>query len=627
MPFGYNGRVLHVNLSNSEIRIEEPKDSFYRLFMGGSALALYYILKNMASGVDALSADNLLVIALSPLTGASISGLSRVTVMAKSPLTDCIGDSQGGGYFPVQLKFSGYDALIISGKSSRPVYLWLNNDQAEIRDATHLWGKITSEVEDTIRSELSDSRIEVLQCGIAAENGVRFANLLSNCNRANGRTGMGAVMASKNLKAVAVRGMGTISVYDKESVTKLARLGSAELKNSQVYSFHEFGTAGAINWQNSVGGLPTHNWSSGVFADANKLDGVVINRDILLRRDTCYGCVVRCKPVVSIKNQKFNVDPRFGGPEYETLSTFGSYCGVSDLAAVCQANQLCNMYGMDTISCGATIAWAMDCYEKGILNSKATNGLDISFGNSEVVLELTEMIAKRQGIGKLLGEGSARAAKLIGKEAEDLVVSSKKQELPAHMPQLKKSLALIYAVNPSGADHQSSEHDPAYTFYSDRMAQLGLENPQPEDVLNNEKVKFAFTTQCLYSALDSLDVCQFVFGASWQLYNTKQLVDLVNAVTGWDVDVKEILALGERKLAMMRIFNSREGIFRDQDNLPSKLYEKLENGVTDGKRLFQNEIDSAINAYYDIAGYNNNGIPRNYKLESLGLDWVIDRIG
>ena len=624
MPFGYNGCILHVNLTNSKISIEKPNDNFYKLYIGGSTLALYYMLTQSPAGIDALDPDNPLIIAVSPLTGASISGASRVTAMAKSPLTDCIGDSQGGGFFPVQLKFSGFDAIVLTGKSPHPVYLWLNDGHAELRDAKHLWGKLTSEVEDAIRSNLGDSKIEVLQCGIAAENGVRFANLLNNCNRANGRTGMGAVMASKNLKAIAARGNRPISICDKEALLALSKKGASKFRESQVYSFRQYGTAGGINWQNSSGGLPTRNWSSGVFNGAEKLDGTVINDKYLVRRDTCYGCIVRCKPVVSISDNDSFVDPRFGGPEYETLSTFGSYCGIDDLKAIAQANQLCNMYGMDTISCGATIAWAMDCHEKGIISSEDTHGIDLHFGNAEAMLMVTEMIAKREGIGNLLAEGSARAAQRFGKAAEDLVVCSKQQELPAHMPQVKRSLALIYAVNPSGADHQSSEHDTAYTSYTDRMAQLGLNEPQPEDVLNDEKVKFAYITQCLYSAMDCLDVCQFVFGAGWQLYDTEQLVELVNAVTGWDVDKNDILSLGERKLAMMRVFNSREGITQEQDALPLKMSESLTKGITTGVRVEPKEVQQAIKTYYHIAGYNDNGIPHPEKLCSLGLEWLIE---
>lgn len=623
MPYGYNGKILHVDLSNSSIEIEKPPERFYREYMGGSALALYYVLNNTPAGVDALDERNTLVIAVSPVTGAPISGQSRVTAMAKSPLTGCIGDSQGGGFFPAQMKFTGFDAVVIKGRAARPVYLWLTEDKAVLRDASTLWGKITSEVEDAIREELRDAKIEVLQCGIAGENGVRFANLISNSNRANGRTGMGAVMASKNLKAIAARGSGPLLMVDAEAVKVMARSGASGLKDSPAYSLSQFGTAGGIGWQNGAGGLATRNWSSGTFEGAEKIDGITINREILVRRDTCFACAVRCKPVVSVKEGAFLVDPRYGGPEYETVCTFGSYCGVNDLAAIARANQLCNMYGLDTITCGATIAWAMDCYEKGIITNKDTQGIDLHFGNAEAMVNLVEMIAHRKGIGNILSEGSACAAHHFGKAAESLVVSVKGQEFPAHMPQLKRSLALIYAVIPSGADHQSSEHDPSYSSSSERMAQLGLNDPQPESVLNDEKVRFAFITQCLYSAMDSLDVCQFVFGPGWQLFDTLQLVNLVHLVTGWDVSIEELLRLGERKINMMRVFNWREGIDSRQDTLPRKMKEKLRGGVTDGVFVDEQEFENAKRKYYRMAGWDEErGVPRIETLNKIGLSWL-----
>ncbi len=627
MSLGFNGKILHVDLNKSLFSVEQPPERFYRLYMGGSALALYYVLNETPAGIDALDERNTLVIAVSPLTGAPISGQSRVTAMAKSPLTGCIGDSQSGGFFPAQMKFSGFDAIVIKGKAAAPVYLWIDDERAELRDAGHLWGKITSDVEDAIRTELRDEKVEVLQCGIAGENGVRFASLISNSNRANGRTGMGAVMASKNLKAIAVRGSKRLNMADTETVRELAKSGAAGLKESPVYSLSEFGTAGGVAGQIGGGGLPTHNWSSGVYAGAGKIDGVTISQQVLVKRDTCYACAVRCKPVVAVKEGRFRVAPRYGGPEYETVCTFGSYCGVDDLAAVAYANQLCNMYGMDTISCGATIAWAMDCFERGLITIEDTQGLDLHFGNAEAMIKTVEMIALRQGIGRILSEGSARAAKYFGEDAEKLVVGVKGQELPAHMPQVKRSLALIYAVNPSGADHQSSEHDPSYTYPSERMAQIGLENPQPENVLNEEKVRFAFITQCLYSAMDCLDVCQFVFGPGWQLYDIRQLVRLLNAVTGWDVTIKELLQLGERKLAMMRVHNYLEGIDIARDQLPLKMFQGLSGGVTDGVCIENDEFEMARQAYYRLAGYDvESGLPCKETLNTIELTWLLERL-
>ena len=623
MPYGYHGKILHIDLTLGEFRMEQPSEAFYREYLGGSALALYYILHTTPPGIDPMDPHNALVIAASVVTGAPVAGLSRLTVAAKSPLTSCIGDSQCGGFFPAEFKFSGFDALVIIGRSARPVYLWLENGKYELRPAEHLWGRTTGEVQETIRVELGDKRIEVLQCGIAGENGVRFASLMNNANRANGRTGMGAVMASKNLKAVAVRGRQKPSLFDPEGVRCLARWGAENLPSKDVYSLSQTGTAGGIAWASDNGGLATQNWSSGTFNGSKNLDGATINETILKQRDTCYACSVRCKPVVEIPSGSYIVDPIYGGPEYETIYSFGSSCGIDDLAAVARANQLCNMYGMDTISCGATIAWAMECFEHGLIGLQDTDGLDLRFGNADAMEQLVESIAHRVGFGDLLAEGSARAAQKFGQEAIDLVMTVKNQELPAHMPQMKPGLGLIYAVNPFGADHQSCEHDPAYNFYTDRAGQLGLSHPQAEFTLNEEVVRYAFVTQCLYSCLDSLAICQFVFGAGWQLYDPDQTAEAVQLITGWDINVKELLKVGEKRINMMRIFNIQAGVDLSADELPKKIFQPLTGGKSNGRSIDPVNFEQARQAYYRLAGWEGKkGIPNQVKLEKLGLAWA-----
>ncbi len=628
MPFGYNGKILHLDLTRSLFRVEEPPETFYREWLGGSALALSYILRQTPPKIDALDPGNTLVIAASVLTGAPLAGLSRLTVAAKSPLTGCIGDSQCGGFFPAEFKFSGFDALVITGRANHPVYLWLGNGQFELRPADHLWGRTTGEVQEILRAELGSKKIEVLQTGIAGENGVRFASLMNNANRANGRTGMGAVMASKNLKAIAVHGTAKPVLHDPEAIKRLAHWGVENLKSKDVFMLSQSGTAGSIAWASNSGALATRNWASGTFAGSRSLDGSTINQTILERRDTCYACLVRCKPVVAMPDGAIPVDPVYGGPEYETLYSFGSNCGIDDLAAVAYANQLCNMYGMDTISCGSTIAWAMDCFEHGLIGLQDTDGLELHFGDVAVMIRLVEAIARRTGFGDLLAEGSARAAAKLGRGTEALVMAVKNQEMPAHMPQIKPGLGLIYAVNPFGADHQSCEHDPAYNFYPDRSKQLGLEQPQSEFALNKEVVRYAFITQCLYSCLDSLDICQFVFGAGWQLYDPAQLVETVRAITGWDVSMPELLKLGEKRINLMRVFNLRAGIVASADILPQKIFQPLMGGNSDGRSIDPIEFEQARRDYYQMAGWDaESGIPGQAKLESLGIEWAFEQKG
>lgn len=625
MPRGFHNRVLHVDLASGSFHFEQPGEAFFRRYGGGSALGLYYVLKHTPAGCDALGAENTLVLAAGVVTGAPISGNSRLTAVAKSPLSEAIGDSQSGGFFPAQMKFAGVDAIVLHQRSPEPLYLWINEGLPQLRPAAHLMGKPTAEVEDLIKTELGDAKVEILQTGPAGERGVRFASLISMANRANGRTGMGAVMGSKNLKAVVVRGRQPLALANPEGLGQLARWGAQNFEQSDVYSLGLLGTAEIVRSQDRSGGLPTRNWQSGTFAGAASIDGQTMAETILKRRDTCYACIVRCKRVVETNYAGRDVERRYGGPEYETLATFGSYCGIDDLEAVAMANQLCNRYGMDTISCGATIAWAMECFEKGLISRAETGGIDLRFGHAAGMLAMVELIAERQGFGDLLAEGSAGAAARLGRGTQDLVATCKGVELPAHMPQVKRSLALIYASNPFGADHQSSEHDPSYRAYPDRMAQIGLSDPQPSKVLNDEKVRFALRTQYLYSALDSLSICQFVFGPAWQLYGPDQLVEMVALVTGWDVSIEELLRLGERRLNMLRAFNAREGFGRDADRLPKKLFQALQGGRSAGLALSEGELEAAKDAYYQQAGWDRqSGNPSQEKLSQLGLGWVAD---
>ena len=519
MAHGYHGKILHIDLTKGKFLVEEPGESFYRKYLGGSALAMHYLLRDMPANADPLGPDNILVFALSVVTGAAISGQSRLTAAAKSPLTGAIGDSQGGGFFPAELKFAGFDALVIKGKSPKPVYIWIKDGQYELRDASHLWGSITGEVEKAIRTELDDKKIEVLQIGPAGEKAVRFAGIFSNSNRANGRTGMGAVMGSKNLKAVAVRGKNRPSIADKSRLAKLAKWGTENLDEFDIAGLAKFGTNETTGANQATGTLPAYNYNSGVFEGWEKIDGPTMYDTVLrgaaegnqdrVGRDTCYACAVRCKRVVEINNGPYQVDPYYGGPEYETTSTFGNYCAIDDLAAICKANEICNKYGLDTISCGATISWAFEAFNEGKLTLDDTDGLDLSWGNADSMVKLTEKIALREGFGDILAEGSERAAKQIGRGTEAYLITFKGQEAPAHMPRVKRSLALVYAANPFGADHQSHEHDPVieddFEYYTERLGVMGFTECTETRSLSPEKIRFTVASQRLYSAMDSLN--------------------------------------------------------------------------------------------------------------------------
>jgi len=630
MPNGYNGKILHVDLTKGTLEVEEPKDAFYRKYLGGSAMGMYYILREMPKGADPIGPDNVLTLMAGVSTGAAISGQSRLNANAKSPISGGIGDSQSGGFFPAELKFAGFDGIVIKGKSSKPVYLAIIDGQYELRDAAHLMGKLTGEVDDMIHKEV-DPKAEILQHGIGAENGVLFSSLCSMSNRHNGRTGMGLVMASKNLKAVVVRGKKKVQVADPKALTALNRIGPKAIpENGDMDGLAKFGTAVVVLFNNTIGTLPTRNYNEGQFESCEPISGEKMAETILKERDTCYACVVKCKRVVEIKDGPHKVDPRYGGPEYETLGTFGSYCGVDDLTAISVANQVCNEYAVDSIAAGATIAFAMECFEKGVITKEQTGGLELKFGNTDAMLKALDMMVKGEGeFGRTLGMGSERASKVWGKGSDEFLITVKGAESPAHMPQAKRSLAVIYAVNPFGADHQSSEHDPYYEegvgdFNLDRLKQIGLGDPQPAYSLTEEKVRYAYETEVFYSMLDSAELCQFVYGPTWTLYDGKDTVAMMNSVTGWDLTLEELMTVGRRRISLFRAFNAREGLGRKDDKLPKKFFKALSGtGPTAGFALTHEEVDSAIDTYYKLAGLNADGAPTAETMEKLDLAWAL----
>lgn len=625
----YHRRILYVNLTDGRISVETPEDAFYRKYGGGSAMGVYYLLKDLPRGVDPLSEKNILTVFLSVLTGLPISGLSRMTVNAKSPLTGAIGDSQAGGFFPARMKNAGLDGIVIYGKSPKPVYLLIRDGQYELRDAAHLWGKITGEVDEAIKQELGDPKVEIMQVGPAGEKMVRFAAIMNMSNRANGRTGMGAVMGSKNLKAIVVQGAQRVSPADAKKLTQLNRDGTARIKDTPgIDSYQKYGTAGDIPVQQASGGLPTKNFNEGQFVGFEPISGEVVAETILKKTDTCFACTVRCKRVVETEFQGQKVLPYYGGAEYESTATLGTYCDIGDIHAISLANQICNQYGMDTISCGATIAFAMECFENGLITLEDTGGIDLHFGNAESMVKLVELIGKREGFGNILAEGSERAAKIIGKNAADFLITTKGQEIPAHMPQAKKAMGLIYAVNPFGADHESSEHDPSYEVgVADdqsirRMAEIGLTDLQPAGIFNDEKARMVSVTQKVYSVMDSLDLCAFVWGIGFQLYGVNDMVEMVRAATGWDMTQEELLALGERRINMMRAFNAREGFTRENDKLPKKFFKPLQgSGPTAGEMYTLEQFESVKEAYFGYMGWDvATGNPTRQKLAELGLE-------
>jgi aldehyde:ferredoxin oxidoreductase len=512
-----------------------------------------------------------------------------------------------------------------------------------------LWGKITGDVEDLIKKELNDNQVQIAQIGPAGENLVKFACIVNHTSRVNGRTGMGAVMGSKNLKAIVVRGKQgkhNYTVANPEEFKKISKEGNERLKDSFLKILGQFGTAGGTPQQSLTGQLPSYNYRSGFFPNAEQIGGETLYNKYLRGakegkqdvqgRETCYACPVRCKRVVEITEGDIKVEPRYGGPEYETLGMLGSNCGIDNLAAIAKANELCNKYGIDTISCGVTISFAMECFEKGLLKAKDTGGLELKFGDVPSYLHVIELIAKREGIGDLLAEGCVRASEKIGKGSEKFAVAANKQELPAHEPRVKVSLGVSYSTNPYGACHMAAGHDPQYESNGDQkpdagpqpvspgLQMLGLTTPTPPRSLGSEKIRFMRITQDFASALDSLGFCAFIAGTMGGLFNPDEMPKIINYVTGWDMTFDEFVQVGERKINMMRLFNARDGYDKSKDQLPARMFEPMKDGVTDGLKLDKAEWEDAkLELYRQRAWDESTGNPGKAKISQLGLDWVV----
>src|SRR5438093_1742900 len=399
---GVTGKLLHIDLTTRQTRTEELPEAVMRKFLGGGALASYLLLRDMPPGVDPLGPDNVLVLATSVINGLSLSGTNRYTAAAKSPLTGGYGESEAGGWWGPELRAAGWDGLVIRGKAASPVYLWIKDDKVEFRDASRYWGQLSGEVQDGIEQELGDKRVRVLQTGVSGERGVRFAAIVNQLKHFHGRSGLGAVMGAKNLKAVVVRGSKPPVAGDKEKA-KSQLVWFKEHYDRATDRFHQVGSAGGVLALEASGILPTRNFRDGSFEHAKAISGQTMRDTILVNRGTCYACAVACKREVEVK--ELGVTPKYGGPEYETLAASGSLCGVGDLKALALINQLYAQYVLDSISTGAAIAFAMECYEHGIITKEMTGGLELTWGNADAVIQLTHMIGKREGIGELLGEG------------------------------------------------------------------------------------------------------------------------------------------------------------------------------------------------------------------------------
>ena len=457
MPDGYCGKMLYVDLTTKKTTIEEPGEDYYRRYLGGWGVVACELLKRAPKGVDPLAPENPLIFATGIATGTPAPSGARHSVGAKSPLTGGFGQADLTSYWGSELKRAGFDALVVTGASFEPVYLWIRDGEVEIRDASHLWGLETAAAQAAIRDELGDSKIRVAQIGPAGEKLVRISTVMHDVDRWAGRGGLGAVMGSKKLKAVAVRGTGTIFVADTSPLIE-ARNGHIAARENVWKHQQLHGTGGGIAEENAAGDIPTRNFREGTFENWERISGERITDEFLVGRDTCNVCMVGCKRKVKAEG-RFAVDPIYGGPEFEVLVAFGAQCGIDDLEALLYANQLCNAYGLDPTSTGMTIAWLMDCFEEGLLTPEQAGGMEVRFGDAEGMLRLVEMIAKREGFGDTLAEGALRAARTLGRAAEARVVHVKGQEMLVPDARTQFGMALGYVTAPFGPDYVHTAHD------------------------------------------------------------------------------------------------------------------------------------------------------------------------
>jgi len=623
MVQGYNGRILHVDLADGKTWVDEMPESFYRRYLGGNGFIAYYLLHDMPAGIDPLGPENLLIFSTGTFTGLPIAGAGRSCVGCKSPLSGGYGSADVGGYFGAELKQAGYDAVVVRGRASRPVYLWVHDGEVEVRDATHLWGQNTLETQQGIQSELGgDARIRLAMIGPGGEHMVRYACVINDLRHAAGRTGVGAVMGSKNLKAVAARGRGRVPVANEERFRELSRYMVEHWKEFS-WEDHDVGTPGGLIHLSEIGALPTRNFQDGQFEAAEKITGTTLRDTIMIGREGCYACPVRCKRVVEVHEPGLDINPIYGGPEYETIGAFGSNCGIDDLKAVSKAHELCNAYSLDTISCGMAVSFAMECYENGLLTKEDTGGLELKFGNAQAMLKLVDMIARREGLGDLLAEGTDAAARKIGGNAMEYSITVKGQPFPMHECRTRHGQALGYAVSPTGADHMHNFWDEGLEMEppGQDLQELGLYHAVPRHDLSPQKVRAYMYVSNWQWVHNHLGNCMFI------RWTRPQMAQIVSAITGWETNVWELMRAGERGVTMARAFNMREGLTRDDDRLPLRMQKYHVHGPVNEEPIDPEVLEEAKETFYAMMGWDpETGKPTLAKLEELDVAWVYDQI-
>ncbi len=602
----YTGRVLHIDLSRRKSHVEVLEPDFLQKYLGGVGLATRLLVDNAEPGCDPLGEDNAIAIAVGALAGTMVPCSGKHALAAKSPLTGFIGDSLSSSYWSHTLRRAGYDAMVITGKAAEPTYVFVDNEYVLFRDAEALWGKESFATEEAIRAEIGDIRARVSCIGVAGEKLVRYACVSNDRGRQAGRTGVGAVWGSKNLKAIAVRGTQPVAVADLSGLNELSLDLAERAQGLPTAKYRDTGTVGNVLTLNRLGLLPTRNFRNSVFESAEEISGEYMQSHFKEKTVACSGCPIACEQVARVREGPY--EGARVSVDYETLYALGPCCGIGDFPGLIKAADLCDRYGLDTMSTGVTIAWAMECYEKGIFTSSDTDGLELNFGNHEASVTLIERIALREGIGDLLAYGSKRASEKVGQGSDKFAMQSKGLELPGYEPRGLKTYALGLAVGTRGACHNRS-----LAYEPDMKGQV--------DRLKAEKGRgqIAVEYEDLAAVLDSLMFCKFIRGCFNDFH--EEAVEFYRLATGLDLTVEELKQVGERVCNLKKYFNVREGWSKKDDWLPARILEEpLPDGSGQGTTLTPEELRLMIDDYYEARGWTEDGLIPPEKLAELGLE-------
>lgn len=619
MNYGWMGRRVIIDLSREKSVKEQLKEELLKSYLGGRGINVKVLHDLVSQNLDPLSPENPLIFGTGPVTGTLFPSNGRHNVTSKSPLTGILGDSNSGGFWGPELKFAGYDQIVLVGRSRKPVYIWIDDDGVQIRDASNLWGETTWETDRLIKEELGDEAIQIACIGQGGENLVRYAAIMNNLARAAGRTGMGAVMGSKNVKAIVVRGSRGVGIAHPELFEELCKDAFEKIYRAASYeSRSKYGTTMLISIYNTMGVLPTRNSQTGVFEGAEEISGEVLLEKYVVKNKACFSCPIHCSRYFSMKNF---YETSGEGPEFETLCSLGARCGNSNLESILYANNLANQYGIDTISTGNVIAFAMECYEKGLITDSDTGGIEFTWGNHEAIVEAVKKIAFREGFGDILADGVKRASEKIGRGAERFALHVKGLEPPEQDVRGLKAWGLGWAVSSRGADHLRAFPLPETTWTPEEVKEtFGTEKAADRFAyLGKADMVKHFEEICAIS--DSMEMCKITLIALKAL-KPEDAAKIIYAVTGWEIDDRELLRVGERIVNLERLFNLREGISRRDDTLPERYLKRpMPEGPSKGNIV---ELEPMLDRYYELRGWNaRTGIPERKKLEELNLAYEV----